>query len=69
MYRHKKNHVYVTYIFGNLRNISIFRSQNTSAYMYNQSSGIYGTINDSMTDKTLTLRQIYEYASERSERA
>ena len=31
----------------------------------------YGTINDSMTDKTLTLRKNnnYEYASERSDRA
>ena len=25
-----------------------------------------GTLNDSMTDKTLTLREIYEYASERA---
>ena len=33
-----------------------------------QSMQWYGTINDSMTDKTLTLRKIYEYASERSER-
>ena len=24
----------------------------------------YGTLNDSMTDKTLTLRELYEYASE-----
>ena len=30
----------------------------------------YGTINDSMTDKTLILRKkIYEYASEQSVRA
>ena len=31
-----------------------------------QSMQWYGIINDSMTDKTLTLRKIYEYASERS---
>ena len=34
-----------------------------------QSMQWFGTLNDSMTDKTLTLREIYEYASERSERA
>ena len=36
----------------------IFRSQNTSAYII-QSMQWYGTINDSMTDKTRTLRKIY----------
>ena len=29
-----------------------------------QSMQWYGTLNDSMTDKTLTLRELYEYASE-----
>ena len=50
-----------------LRNICIFRSQNTPAYI--QSMQWYSTINDSMTAKTLPLRKIYEYASEWSERA
>ena len=44
-----------------LRNICIFRSQNTSVCIYKK---WYGTLNDSMTDKTLTLRKIYEYASD-----
>ena len=37
--------------------------------LYIQLMQWYGTLNDSMTDKTLTLREFYEYASERSERA
>ena len=54
----KKNHVHVTHA----------RASEASSvpfyYLW------YGAINDSIyTDKILTLRQIYEYASERSERA
>ena len=41
-----------------LRNICIFRSRNTSAYIYDNCSS------DSMTDKTPILRKSYEYASE-----
>ena len=44
-----------------------FRSHNTSVYI--QSIQRHSTVNDSMNDKTLLLRKIYEYASERSERA
>ena len=44
-----------------------FQVSNTSVYI--QSMQWYSTINDSMTDKTLPLRKIYKYASERSERA
>ena len=46
--------------------ICIFRSQNAFAYTYIQSMQWYGTINDSMTDKTLILRKKYEYASEQA---
>ena len=45
------------------RNINIFRSPNYIC-IHIQSMQWYGTINDSMTDKTLTLRKVYEYASE-----
>ena len=33
---------------------------------YTINAVVYGNINDSITDKTLTLREIYEYASERA---
>ena len=68
----RKKYVYVTYM----------RERAPQKYMYFQVSKYiciytyiiqsmqwYGTINDSMTDETLTLRKIYGYASERSARA
>ena len=36
----------------------------TRIHLHTQSMQWYGTINDSMTDETLTLRIIYEHASE-----
>ena len=51
---------------------NLFRSQMTSAYIYNQCSSLitYGmALYRQYSDKTLTYRKIYVYASERSERA
>ena len=57
-----------------LRNICIFRPQNTYVYIYNQCSSpllfVVWRYKRQHTDKTLTLRKFYEYhASERSERS
>ena len=70
MYRQKKkkNHVYVTYMreaseaSERLRNICCFQVSKyicMYTYIHNQCSAAsgYGIINDSMTDKTLTLRK------------
>ena len=65
-----KKYMYLYCASERLRNI-YFQDSNTSAYIYNQCSfllllmvGLYGAIIKRHTDKTLTLRKIYEYASE-----
>ena len=70
MYRQKKKCMCNLYARASeaserLRNVCIF---NISKYIciHIQPMQWYGTINDSLTDKTLTLRKTYEYASERA---
>ena len=46
--------------------IYVFSYLKINLYAYIQSMQWYGTLNDSMTDKALTLREFYEYASERA---
>ena len=63
-----KNHVYVFYMRERAKRASaseiyVFSGLKIHLHSYTTMHW-YGTINDSMTDKTLTLRKIYENASE-----
>ena len=71
-----KKHVHVTYMRERAKRVSASETYifsglikiYTPAYIYNQCSSFYymwyGPINDSIPHKTLTLRKIYDYASE-----
>ena len=72
MYRQKKTnhvHVYLTYMRERVKRASaseiyVFSGLKIHLHTYNQCSGIWHYKWQYMTDKTLTLRKIYEYASE-----
>ena len=58
------NIILLVFLILYLRNIYLFRSQITSAYIYNQCSSLLLLMVWRYADKILTLRKIYLYASE-----